>query len=219
MVRDECSRECRACSYVDHWLLGTSDPSRPRRTSQSLSGLRSRERPGRRRHHRDPDRAGCSLLCFEEAVISATSTKAERASCSWSSRTRIVWSSHDLDVPQPRNLHGFGATLENCIASTSVLKEVAPCSFLPRRVEECAISSYKEPTVDALAPGADEGRGWLRKATGSCLPSFDPWIIRMGKPGWGNAQSLLPEYIGQREGTGGIETSQYPEEEKTTVTP
>ena len=28
--------------------------------------------------------------------------------------------------------------------------------------EECAISSYKEPTVDALAPDADEGRGWLR---------------------------------------------------------
>jgi hypothetical protein len=23
-------------------------------------------------------------------------------------------------------------------------------------------SSYKEPTVDALAPDADEGRGWLR---------------------------------------------------------
>ena len=41
----------------------------------------------------------------------------------------------------------------------------------------------------------------------------------MGKPGWGNAQSLLPEHIGQREGTGGIETSQYPEEEKTTVIP
>ena len=36
--------------------------------------------------------------------------------------------------------------LENCIASTSILK----------------IPSYKEPTVDALAPDADEGRGWLR---------------------------------------------------------
>jgi len=24
------------------------------------------------------------------------------------------------------------------------------------------IPSYKEPTVDALAPDADEGRGWLR---------------------------------------------------------
>src|SRR5882757_3313265 len=92
-------------------------------------------------------------------------------------------------VPQPRNLHGFGATLENCIASTSVLKEVAPCSFLPRRVEECAISSYKEPTVDALARGADEGRGWLRKATGSCLPSFDPWISE-----WGNPAGVMPSH-------------------------
>ena len=32
----------------------------------------------------------------------------------------------------------------------------------------------------------------------------------MGKPGWGNAQSRLPEHIGQVEGTGGTETSQYP---------
>ena len=38
----------------------------------------------------------------------------------------------------------------------------------------------------------------------------------MGKPGWGHAQSLLPEHIGQREGTGETETSKYPEEEKTT---
>jgi len=30
---------------------------------------------------------------------------------------------------------------------------------------------------------------------------------------------LLPEYIGQVEGTGGTETSQYPEERKATATP
>ena len=41
----------------------------------------------------------------------------------------------------------------------------------------------------------------------------------MGKPGWGNAQSLRSEYIGPVEATGGIETSQYPEEEKETSTP
>ena len=41
----------------------------------------------------------------------------------------------------------------------------------------------------------------------------------MGKPGWGHAQSPLPEHIGQWEGTGGIETSQYPEERKATATP
>ena len=38
----------------------------------------------------------------------------------------------------------------------------------------------------------------------------------MGKPGWGHAQSPLPEHIGQWEGTGGTETSQYPEEKKAT---
>ena len=36
----------------------------------------------------------------------------------------------------------------------------------------------------------------------------------MGEPGWGNTQSLLPEYIGQAEGTRGTETSKYPEEKK-----
>ena len=46
----------------------------------------------------------------------------------------------------PIALHAHTQLLENCIASTSILK----------------IPSYKEPTVDALAPDADEGRGWLR---------------------------------------------------------
>ena len=41
----------------------------------------------------------------------------------------------------------------------------------------------------------------------------------MGKPGWSHVQSLLPEYIGQLEGTWGSETSQYPQEEKATAIP
>ena len=41
----------------------------------------------------------------------------------------------------------------------------------------------------------------------------------MGKPGWGHAQSGPPEHIGRVQGTRGTETSQYPEEEKTTVIP
>ena len=45
---------------------------------------------------------------------------------------------------------------------------------------------------------------------GSCLPSFDPWISEWGNPTSVNAMSPLPEYIGQEEGTRGIETSQYP---------
>ena len=43
-------------------------------------------------------------------------------------------------------------------------------------------SSYKEPTVDALAPRTEEGRGRLRNATGSRLPGADPWISEWGNP-------------------------------------
>jgi hypothetical protein len=43
--------------------------------------------------------------------------------------------------------------------------------------------------------------------------------VRMGKPTTRHGVVPLAEHIGQSEGTGGIETSQYPEEKKTTVTP
>ena len=43
--------------------------------------------------------------------------------------------------------------------------------------------------------------------------------VRMGKPGTRNGVSLQAEHIGLVEGTGGIETSQYPEERKATATP
>jgi hypothetical protein len=42
--------------------------------------------------------------------------------------------------------------------------------------------------VDALASSADEGRGQLRKASGSSQPSIDPMISEWGNPpsgkGW-----------------------------------
>src|ERR687897_1988231 len=41
----------------------------------------------------------------------------------------------------------------------------------------------------------------------------------MGKPGTGNAVSSRAEYIGARKASGGTETSQYPEERKSTETP
>ena len=41
----------------------------------------------------------------------------------------------------------------------------------------------------------------------------------MGKPSTRNGVLLPPEHIGRIEGTGGTETSKYPEEEKTTVIP
>ena len=47
--------------------------------------------------------------------------------------------------------------LENCRASTSIY--LLRSRYVKRRNE---LPSYKEPTVDALAPDADEGRGRLR---------------------------------------------------------
>ena len=44
------------------------------------------------------------------------------------------------------------------------------------------LPSYKEPTVDALAPRTDEGRGRLRKAVGRRLPVFDPQMSEWGNP-------------------------------------
>ena len=41
----------------------------------------------------------------------------------------------------------------------------------------------------------------------------------MGKPSWSHVQFVLPEYIGQWQGTRGTETSKYPEEEKTNSDP
>lgn len=41
----------------------------------------------------------------------------------------------------------------------------------------------------------------------------------MGKPSWSHVQLPALELIGRVEGTWGSETSQYPQEEKTTVIP
>ena len=64
--------------------------------------------------------------------------------------------------------------LENSIASASIYK-----------------SSYEGLTVDALAPGADEGRVWLRKASGSRREGFDPEMSE-----WGNPAGVMPGHPG-----------------------
>ena len=107
------------------------------------------------------------LFCFEGVSLSA----------------RYGRSSHTVLVPLPAacrpRQHGGAACcaspFENCRASTSIF----------------VLPSYKEPTVDALAPRTDEGRGRLRKATGSCLPSVDPWISE-----WGNPALVMECYSG-----------------------
>src|SRR4051812_13620968 len=69
--------------------------------------------------------------------------------------------------------------------------------------------------VDALVPRGDEGRGWLRKAPGSCQPNVDPEMSEWGNPPRRTAAVPPAEYIGREERTRGSETSQYPQEKKT----
>ncbi len=49
--------------------------------------------------------------------------------------------------------------------------------------------------VDALASNAEEGRGTLRKAPGSCVQTLYPGISEWGNPPGVNALALLLEYI------------------------
>ena len=70
-------------------------------------------------------------------------------------------------------------------------------------------------TVNALASSAEEGRGTLRKAPGRCVQPFEPEMSE-----WGNPRGGMPTYsvlnkIGTTEGTGGSETSKYPEEKRS----
>ncbi len=68
--------------------------------------------------------------------------------------------------------------LENCIAST----RSQSIQYNP---------SYKGLTMDALALGADEGRGRPRKASVSCQTSVEP-----GMSEWGNLAGVMPSHSG-----------------------
>ena len=58
------------------------------------------------------------------------------------------------------------------------------------------IVSYKGRTVDALASNAEEGRGTLRKAPGSCVQAQYPGMSEWGNPPGVNALGRLSEHIG-----------------------
>jgi hypothetical protein len=72
--------------------------------------------------------------------------------------------------------------------------------------------------VDALALEGDEGRGKLRKVSGSRKQAPIREYPNGATP-LVEDQGLPPEFIGWVELTRGSETSQYPEEEKETSIP
>ena len=53
-----------------------------------------------------------------------------------------------------------------------------------------------------LAMNADEGRGTLRYAPGSCVQTLYPGISEWGNPRGVNAHALLVEHIGQQRERG-----------------
>ena len=65
-----------------------------------------------------------------------------------------------------------------------------------------------------MALEAEEGRGTLRKASGSCVQALYPRISEWGNPAGGKLSSPPAEHIGRVEGTRGTETSQYLQEKK-----
>ena len=62
--------------------------------------------------------------------------------------------------------------------------------------------------VDALATRADEGRGYAAKSSGESLTDRSG-DLRMGQP-----PAVMGGYRIYAEGTGGTETSKYPEEKR-----
>ena len=73
--------------------------------------------------------------------------------------------------------------------------------------------------MDALASRGDEGRGRLRKSSGSRQTGYDPGVSEWGNPTGVMSSYLLTEFIGLEKRTQGSETSQYLQEEKSTEIP
>ena len=70
--------------------------------------------------------------------------------------------------------------------------------------------------MDAWAFASEEGRGRLRKATGSRQTGLEPWMSEWGNPAERNFGHYYAEYIGIVKQTRRTETSKYPEE-KTSI--
>ena len=80
----------------------------------------------------------------------------------------------------------FGAFLENCTVDASIYLRSsclrAGGSLRSCCCSACVVPSFLGHTVDALAPGADEGRWSLRYAPGSRQPGCDPGVSEWGNP-------------------------------------
>ena len=76
---------------------------------------------------------------------------------------------------------GVGGLVVNCIVDASILLFVF-CDRMFLVLFVCLVVCCFERSVDALASGADEGRGGLRYSSGSRLAGCDPRVSEWGDP-------------------------------------
>jgi hypothetical protein len=133
-----------------------------------------------------PDRVPINQGVSDDLVLCSAAKERCRAPTSFGSGRLVLFAPCSPSSSVLRSIWAWH--LENCIASTSIEnRPVRLHQDVERGVVFSNLSieedpSYKEPMVNALASTTDEGRDWLRNATGSCLVSFDPWISEWGNP-------------------------------------
>ena len=206
------SKECRrpvfgsATTEVEHWLLGVQVIRRRWRTASHPRQGDGRSPRGARllgaRPSSDRGDRGCrvSLFRFEGTTLgSPLATPPRFVLGGRSPRTR----------PSPRG----------CQLRWDARRVPARPLRIPERARASLFSKLERANGGCLG-ACSRRRTW---ATAIChgelsteLRSVD---FRMGQPGTRNGVSHRPERIGPGEGTGGIETSEYPEERKATATP
>ena len=133
-------------SHVEHWLVGTWVISRPLRRT---FGFAKQAPP------RAPSRL-TSLFRFEGVACRASAWPATSQGSAAPHLMEVGVCCIPVRAPQgARESVCRGVAVSICPLRTA---ERARASF----IQEEILPSYKEPTVDALAPDADEGRGRLR---------------------------------------------------------
>ena len=136
-----------------------------------------------------PEMSGC--VCGQRPFVSVCGTRLLMGGT-------LTATSHPVSSSVERPRGYIGALLgpertRECFVSDDDLRKFSACGWVPVGVVVCCLRtaqwtrasllvSVYERTVDVLAPGADEGRGRLRYASGSCQPSCDPRISEWGNP-------------------------------------
>jgi hypothetical protein len=172
------------CFYVDHWPVGALRafptprpslvqltlvvgraghlPSPVRRRQEGGHGTTGTGRARRRRH--------CSVV----REFGPSCARPPELSGATAGSAALPRGQRPPNASAPQGLRRASGLIRSLRTAERARASKQDVQYARPKQCKKKLPSYEEPTVDALAPDADEGRGWLRKATGSCRPSFDP---------------------------------------------